>query len=140
MSLEIGVEPVTAPGPVADVKIATSADEAAWDRFVAQNPHATGYHEWAWRQVFARAFGHEPIYLMAAKGDRIEGILPLVYIKSFLFGRVLASLPFLNYGGIVADGDTAARGLVEMAVDIGRSRRCRHVELRHQERRFPTLP
>ena len=44
-------------------------------------------------EVFARAFGHESIYLMAQDGDRLCGVLPLVYIHSVVFGRSLTSLP-----------------------------------------------
>ena len=90
------------------VDLATEADAAAWDAYVDVHPDATGYHTWAWRHVFKHAFGHESIYLSARDGDRITGVLPLVHINSPLFGQSLTSLPFLNYGGIVADSDAIA--------------------------------
>ena len=43
------------------VAVANSADAVDWDRFVTRHPAATGYHAWAWREVFSRAFGHESI-------------------------------------------------------------------------------
>ncbi len=122
------------------VVVASEADEARWDGFVASNHAASGYHLWGWRRVFERGFGHQTIYLMALQGDVVCGVLPLVLIKSLLFGRSLTSLPFLNYGGVVADGDDAAEALVTAAGDIARNNRCRHVELRHRGRRFPALP
>ena len=67
-------------------------------------------------------------------------MLPLVFINSAVFGRSLTSLPFLNYGGVVADSDDVAEALVDEAAEIARARRCRHVELRHVARRFPHLP
>jgi serine/alanine adding enzyme len=124
----------------AAVAVASEGDAAAWDAFVESRPEATGYHAWAWRSVFVRAFGHEPIYLIARDGADVTGVLPLVRINSLLFGRTLTSLPFLNYGGVVAASDGAAHSLVGVAAEIGRARRCRYVELRHGDRRFPELP
>src|SRR4029453_9720334 len=86
----------------AAVTVASDADRVAWDEFVARHPSATGYHVWSWRRVFDRAFAHESIYLLARCNGRIAGVLPLVYINSLIFGRSLTSLPFLNYGGVVA--------------------------------------
>ena len=122
------------------VAIASESEAAAWDAFVGSRADATGYHLWAWRRVFVRAFRHEPIYLIARRGDRVTGILPLVQINSLLFGRTLTSLPFLNYGGVLAQADDVARQLVDKAAEIARLRRCRHVELRHVSRRFTHLP
>ena len=114
--------------------------EAAWTAYVAQHPRATGYHEWAWRTVFTRAFGCEPIYISARRGERIVGVLPAVFLDSWLFGRSLISLPYLNYGGVIADDAAAERVLFEYALSITRQKRCRHVELRHVEQHFSDLP
>jgi FemAB-related protein (PEP-CTERM system-associated) len=122
------------------VATASDTDEIAWDQFAGTHPAANGYHLWAWRRVFTQAFGHEPIYLFARADGRVTGILPLVLINSRLFGRTLTSLPFLNYGGVVADSEAVADRLVDAAADVARDRRCRHVELRHVERRFLRLP
>jgi FemAB-related protein (PEP-CTERM system-associated) len=122
------------------VAVAAEEDSAAWDSFVSGSVEATSYHEWAWRRVFQEAFGHRPIYLIARCGGMIRGILPLVHIKSFLFGRTLTSLPFLNYGGVVAESDAVAQDLLEAAIATAQRYRCRHVELRHVSRRFPQLP
>ncbi len=133
--------PVADDRPVA-VSIATEADRASWDAFVRATPGATGYHEWMWRTVIERSFGHECPYLLArqAAGGSIVGVLPLVQINSVLFGRTLTSLPFLNYGGVVATSDAAGRALVEAARTLLQERRCRHVELRHAARLFADLP
>jgi FemAB-related protein (PEP-CTERM system-associated) len=90
--------------------------------------------------VFEDAFGHECVYLSARRGDRITGVLPLVFFRSALFGRFLVSLPFFNYGGIVADDGDARDALVDAARDEARARRARHVELRHVARQVEALP
>ena len=120
------------------VSSATSAEE--WDAFVAANAGATGYHLWRWRYVFERAFGHDTEYLIARRDGHVVGVLPLVIFRSWLFGRFAVSLPFVNYGGIVADDEAAAHALLDRAIDIARLRRLGHVELRHDVRKFDGLP
>lgn len=122
------------------ITLATPSDRPAWDAFVTSSPDATGYHEWAWRDVIDSAFGHGAFYLMARRGSEVEGVLPLVEIRSWLFGRTLTSLPFVNYGGVLSRSDEAAQALLDTAERLARERSCRHVELRHVGRRFKALP
>ncbi|HUQ87457.1 MAG TPA: FemAB family XrtA/PEP-CTERM system-associated protein [Vicinamibacterales bacterium] len=122
------------------VSIATRADAGAWEAYVDARGDAAGYHSWRWRQVFADAFGHEPVYLLARQGGVITGVLPMVQIKSLIFGNTLTSLPFVNYGGVMADAPETAQALVDGAHEEARLRRCSHVEMRHVEAQFPNLP
>lgn len=131
-----------AAGPALAVALAGEADRASWDAYVSSRSSATGYHTWAWRDVIERTFGHAPFYVMARARVRpdVVGVLPLVEIRSRLFGRTLTSLPFVNYGGVVADSEPAAEALLAFARDLAVTRGCRHVELRHVGRRFERLP
>jgi FemAB-related protein (PEP-CTERM system-associated) len=126
-------------GQHGSVTVATERDQAQWDGYVRAQRAACGYHAWNWRRVF-ESFGHECLYLIAQRAGRVHGVLPLVHISSRLFGRSMTSLPFLNYGGVVADSDAVARGLLESASELARQRHCHHVELRHTARRFEDLP
>src|SRR5438270_13854570 len=89
--------------------------ENAWTDYVARHPRASGYHEWRWRDVFTHAFGCEPIYLSARRGGRLVGVLPTVFLESWLFGRALISLPYVNYGGVIADDPAAERAVFDYA-------------------------
>jgi FemAB-related protein (PEP-CTERM system-associated) len=123
-----------------EVALATSVDRAAWDAFVAAHPAATGYHEWEWGSVFKRAFGHQPEYLVARRGSRIAGVLPLVELRSVLFGRLMSSLPFVNYGGVVSESDEVTAALVRAATTLAQGRGARHLELRHTTKRLEGAP
>jgi FemAB-related protein (PEP-CTERM system-associated) len=124
----------------AQLRVTNEPDREAWDAYVGTRPEASGYHLWAWRRVFERAFGHRTVYLAALRGDAITGILPLVLFRSALFGKFAISLPFVNYGGIVADDEEAARALLTSASEAARTAGCTHLELRHTTRRFEDLP
>ncbi len=115
-------------------------DASAWNGYVNGHPEATAYHRWAWRDVFLSAFSHESIYLVAQDDSHIVGALPLVEFRSHLFGTFAVSLPFVNYGGVIANGDLAAGALNARAVSLARERQWRHVELRHIRRQFSEWP
>jgi FemAB-related protein (PEP-CTERM system-associated) len=122
------------------VTAASEADRAAWDRYVKTHVEATQYHQWQWRGVFERAFGHETQYLTARRGATIVGVLPIVLFRSRLFGRFMVSLPFVNYGGVLADDAAAAQQLLTEAGTIAGREKLRHLELRHTTRQFAQLP
>jgi serine/alanine adding enzyme len=127
--------------PVASpVVVHADADARRWDAYVMAHPQASGYHRYGWRHVIARAFGHETQYLTAESAAGIVGVLPLVVFRSLAFGRFAVSLPFVNYGGVVADSPDAASALLEAAVGVTRAARGRHLELRHTAQAFPQLP
>ena len=123
-----------------EVAVATPSDRAEWEQFLTTRGDPAGYHSWGWRRVFESAFGHDSIYLIARRGGDTAGVLPLVAIRSRLFGNTLTSLPFLNYGGVIADGPDAGEALAAAAREKARDHHCRHVELRHVTAQFPTLP
>src|SRR5262249_59327151 len=79
-------------------------------------------------------------YLTARLDRRIVGVLPLVQINSRVFGRSLTSLPFVNYGGIVAESPEARDALLQAAAAVARAGRCSPVELRHRQRQMPSPP
>lgn len=97
------------------VRAATAADETAWDAFVNAHPDGSFFHRFAWRGVYEQALGHRAHYLLACQGDAIVGLLPLVYMRSRLFGASLASLPFATYAGPLCRDDAAAAALQAQA-------------------------
>src|SRR4030095_2771154 len=64
VSVDEGLLAPQESGMTVTVTLAAEADRAAWDAFVVSHPDAAGYHEWAWRDVFERAFGHTCRYLV----------------------------------------------------------------------------
>ncbi|HXT70285.1 MAG TPA: FemAB family XrtA/PEP-CTERM system-associated protein [Vicinamibacterales bacterium] len=121
--------------------IASQSDREEWDRFVSSQPDAAGYHEWVWRDVIERAFGHRAHYLMERGADgAIAGVLPIIEIRSIIFGRSFTSLPFVNFGGVLAPSDTVAAALLDDAGRLAAANGVKHVELRHIGRRFESLP
>lgn len=115
-------------------KVIEVNDSPEWNSFVKTSAHATNYHQYEWRAVIEKSFGHKAHYLASCSDDgRISGILPLIHMKSMLFGNFLVSVPFFNYGGILCNDDSDRQALVQNAIDLRKSLGASHVELRHLE-------
>ncbi len=133
-------ERIEADAAGAQLVVTTDVAARDWDDFVESRPSSTGYHQWCWRGLFERVFHHETVYLTALRGSDVAGVLPLVAFRGPLFGRCLVSLPFVNYGGVLANDTEAASLLVRAAGEEADRRGAAHVELRHTRRLFPDLP
>jgi len=107
-------------------------DAGEWNAFVNGHRESTNYHLYGWKQVIEQSFGHKTHYLAARTSDhRLCGILPLVFMKSLMFGRFLVSLPYFNYGGLLTCHDDAASRLLDRTRRMIGESRADHVELRH---------
>jgi FemAB-related protein (PEP-CTERM system-associated) len=112
---------------------ALGADTTAWDAFVASRPDATFFHLSAWRQVIERAFHHRAFYLVAEQDGAVVGVLPLVQVKTRLFGHTLISNPFCVYGGPLAVDAQACAALTGRAAALRAELGAAAVELRFLE-------
>jgi len=119
-------------------EFAGSATE--WNEFVKRSDGWTHCHLWGWQEVMQRALGHETLYLGARAADgSLEGILPLVRVRSIVFGHYLVSMPFLNYGGPLGT-DAAVLSLAEFAAQRADAGGCRLLELRSRHERPIDMP
>jgi FemAB-related protein (PEP-CTERM system-associated) len=116
--------------PVPDIAITDQTAE--WNAYVDGHPRATFYHQFEWLSVIQNSFEHQAIALAAFSSGRIVGILPLIEMKSWLFGHFFVSLPFVNYGGLLADSPEIASRLWDHAVGLARERGAAYVEARHR--------
>jgi FemAB-related protein (PEP-CTERM system-associated) len=120
--------------------VTTDLSVEDWNRFVASHSEATGYHRAEWRTVFERGLGYRCHYLAVRSGAAVHGVLPLVEVRSRLFGRALSSLPYVNYGGLLATTPQAAEALLAAANELAGKRRLNYVLLRHRRQQLPQLP
>lgn len=112
------------------VSLLQDAEEMAWERFVADHPRATFFHRAAWRRVIGRTYRHDTPFLLARAGGAIRGVLPLIHVRSRLFGDALVSTGFCVQGGILAADAEAETALAEAATALGTERKVAYVELR----------
>ncbi len=103
-----------------------------WDEFVCNSPSATISHLYGWRRIITEAYGHNSFYLTAQRDGRVSGILPLIHVKSRLFGNILSSMPFQDYGGILANDEESYNALLKQALHLKKELNSESLELRHR--------
>jgi len=103
--------------------------EEEWDLFAARQQGYTHFHRLRWRTLIGDVFGHECVYLAARDAGELVGVLPLVRVRSIVFGHYLVSMPFLNYGGPLGT-ESGIRALVARAISIARRENVKLLELR----------
>ncbi len=123
-----------------NVRAASDADRGSWNDFVEQCPTASFFHLFEWRDIMRDVFGHRTHYLLAERGGRICGVLPLAQVKSRLFGHSLVSLPFGVYGGVAAADEASALALEGEAQRIAQSLGVDHLEFRNVQARHADWP
>src|SRR5258708_23155377 len=95
--------------------------EEAWDQFFVAAPLGTLFHRVGWKHVIERAFRHSPHYVFTEQDGAITGILPLVHVKSLLFGKRLVSVPFCVNGGPAAVGAERGAVLIPDSRELGKA-------------------
>jgi len=101
------------------------------DDFIQGVAGARLCHMPAWTRMLEAAFGYKGYYLIASENRQICGVLPLMHVRSRLFGDRLLSQPFSDYGGPVTRSSAATEALYDRATEIATERRCNSIELRN---------
>ena len=104
--------------------------EKAWEGYVSEHPEGTIFHTLAWRNAVAGAFGHEALYLVAMRGDRLVGVLPIFFVASKIGGCMLVSVPYAVGGGILADDEEAIAALARRTLRLAGDRNCNRIDFR----------
>lgn len=110
-----------------------------WDSYVKNHQYGSFFHLSGWQTVIQKSFDHACYFIYAEKDGSICGILPLVEVKSKLFGHALISTPFCVYGGAVADSDDITRQLEQEACKIAEQLQVDYLELRYKEAQNTSL-
>lgn len=112
------------------ITITHGDDFKDWDRYVENHTEGSVFQTSAWRHVVQSTYGHQPFYLAAKREDEICGVLPLFFMNSFLFGRVLASSPYASSGAVCADDEKITELLTGKAIELSREVNAKYLELK----------
>ncbi len=122
---------------IREIDLSAARDVAAWDGFVDQHAGGTVFHLTKWGLAISRGLGHTAHYLAAFRGSEIVGVLPLIGIRSRLFGKSLSSCAFAVYGGPIADSEDVHLALDAQAWKIAQASGVQVLEYRNQVRQRP---
>lgn len=122
------------------VRLLQDSEYPAWDHFVSEHPDASIYHMSVWRHILGQAFGKTWYVVGAIQGSRVLGGIPLVHMRSPIFGNFLVSMPYFNYGGLVVENDEWRSPILEECVALAKRLHVKYIELRHLQNHFSHLP
>jgi serine/alanine adding enzyme len=103
---------------------------SGWDDYVSSHPQGSTYHSSRWGALIKQSYDHSTYFLTAETQKGISGVLPLVFLNSRMFGKSLISMPYFNYGGLLADGDNIAEQLINASLSLKKELQAEYIELR----------
>ncbi len=106
-----------------------------WDDYVNKHPNSSIYHLSSWAELITNLFGHKTYFLYSHEDMKINGLLPLIQIKSLLFGNFLTSVPYFNYGGVISDNIETETKLLKHAANLANEIGINHIEYRDTQPR-----
>ncbi|WP_286219897.1 FemAB family XrtA/PEP-CTERM system-associated protein [Marinobacter apostichopi] len=111
------------------------------DAYVAGHPAGSLWHRPIISTFVETTFKHPTRYLGAiTESGEFVGILPLVQLNSRLFGNFMVSMPYFNYGGILAENAKIAGELIKAADSWRQQEAGKHIELRSTQGTSLGLP
>lgn len=115
-------------------------DAQAWDKYIMEHSQGNFYQLYAWKEINERNFSHTCYFQTAKRQGEICGVLPIVYVQSRLFGKILSSMPFVNFGGLCANTPEDTQLLLDAAGQLARDRNADYLELRATQQYSDDLP
>lgn len=115
-------------------KLDIMADCSAWDQFVEAHEHSNVFQLSAWGRAVHKSMGHSLYYLYVEDEGDIEAVLPLIHVKSILFGNSLISTGFSIGGGPLFDNADALELLEQEAIKITTDLGADNIEYRQMKR------
>ena len=90
------------------IQLGGDATPRPWDnRFGERSPSLN----LGWLRVFSKCWGHDTYLLEQSVDGQASAVLPLVHMRSLIFGRFLVSMPYLNVGGCLLYTSPSPRDL-----------------------------
>ena len=111
----------------------TDQDSLAWDAYVRAAEHGLPQHLSGWSVVLQDTHGYETPFLMAREGERVVGVLPLFLLRSLLTGGTAMTMP----GGLCADSDEVAAGLIARGKEITQQAKAKRLILQDTRQVWP---
>ena len=114
------------------IEIVSPYDIENWDQIILDFPNYSIFHSSSWLKVLAESYGYIPLALIVKQEEKIEMILPLFEVKSFLTRKRGVSLPFTDFCDPLSNNDNLLeKGLLFLS-EYGRNMGWKYYEIRIQ--------
>ena len=127
-------------GPADDIQVLNPLEIADWDAQLALLPGAGFFHTAAWARVLHRTYGYLPRYQAGTESGRLQSLLPLMEVDSWLTGRRGIALPFTDAVAPLCATAGSFHRLWSAARDQAARRGWKYLECRGGKKWLPEAP
>lgn len=116
-----------------------------WDDLVGNLPGYNAFHSQGWAAVLYETYQHQPMYLCSMEGGKLDAVLPLVEVNTWLRPKRGICLPFTDEcAPLLRESSPRVEGtgreLFDAALQLGRAREWKSLEVRGRCPSWETLP
>ncbi len=108
-----------------------------WNDLILKHKNYSFFHTQEWADVIAKSYGYEPLYFTIYSGTEILAGIPSFYIKSYLTGNRLVSLPFSDFCEPIFLSVNDAEEIKKFIIDFAKRQKLKYVEFRSSDTKFP---
>jgi hypothetical protein len=126
-------------GP-ADVRVLNPLEITDWDAQLAALPGAGFFHTAAWARVLHGTYRYQPRYQAELESGRLQSLLPLMEVDSWLTGRRGIALPFTDAVEPLCSTTESFQRLWSAARDQAAQRGWKYLECRGGKKWLPEVP
>lgn len=131
------IPPASSPN---EVRLLNPLETAEWDASLANVPNAGFFHTSVWARVLHETYGYQPLYHATCESGRLQSLLPLMEVNSWLTGRRGVGLPFTDLAEPLCADATSFLRLFQAAQDLSRERQWKYLECRGGKKWLPEAP
>ncbi len=114
MNLQI-INPITYPG---------------WDELVLSSKSYSFFHSAEWAKVLTESYHYTPLYFTIIKHGKLQFLMALMEVKSFLTDKRGVSLPFSDFSEPIIDGDVSFQDVFNHLIKLGRERNWKYIDIK----------
>jgi len=116
--------------PIVSIQRVNPIQHPNWDELVTKLPGCSFFHSTAWAKVLVGTYNFAPSYFIGTADGAFRSVLPLMEVDSWLTGRRGVGLPFTDDCEPLCPDLDSGRGLIQEAIEFGKSRRWKYLECR----------
>ena len=110
-----------------------------WDDIVPACEETSVFHTAAWARVLSYTYGYKPHYKILKRNGDIAGVIPMMYVSSWLTGKRIVCLPFSDHCSPLVCWQEFYENVFEHFVITGKELKCRYAEIRCNQP-YPKYP
>ncbi len=91
---------------------------------------ASFFHTSAWARVLSESYHYKPLYFTTIENGKLESLIPLMEVHSFLTGKRGVSLPFTDCCLPICSDPAEMETMFNRMIEYGKSAGWNHIDLR----------